>query len=70
MQLEKTAIDGFAVVTPNRFGDARGWFSETWKRVDLAEAGLDYDFLQDNHSFSSDMETIRGLHYQAPQQAR
>lgn len=58
-------------MTPRRFGDARGWFSETWNRQALAQAGYDLpDFVQDNHSFSSEAGTLRGLHYQRPPHAQ
>ena len=61
-----TAIPEVKLITPRRFGDARGWFSETWTRPKTAAAGLDYDFMQDNHSYSAQTNTLRGLHYQAP----
>jgi dTDP-4-dehydrorhamnose 3,5-epimerase len=51
------------IVTP-AFGDARGCFSETWSRRSFSQAGLNYDFVQDNHSRSSALGTIRGLHFQ------
>ena len=53
-----------------RFGDARGFFAETWNRRTLAEAGIDADFVQDNHSVSAAKDTLRGLHYQAPPHAQ
>ena len=67
---EFTPIEGVVVVCPKRFGDARGWFSETWNRARFAEAGLDYDWVQDNHSRSAEAGTLRGLHYQAPPKAQ
>ncbi|MBI1415662.1 MAG: dTDP-4-dehydrorhamnose 3,5-epimerase [Limimaricola sp.] len=70
MELEQTALPGVLILTPRRFGDARGWFSETWHRDRLAAAGLALDFVQDNHSFSADAGTLRGLHYQAPPHAQ
>lgn len=54
------------VLTPRRFGDARGWFSETWNRAKLAAKGIEIDFCQDNHSLSEAQGTLRGLHFQAP----
>jgi dTDP-4-dehydrorhamnose 3,5-epimerase len=66
MQIERTALDGVVVITPRRLGDARGFFSESWSRRAMAEAGLDLDFVQDNHSLSRAKGTVRGLHYQAP----
>ncbi|MEM9010549.1 MAG: dTDP-4-dehydrorhamnose 3,5-epimerase [Pseudomonadota bacterium] len=66
MQVEDTAIPGAKILTPRRFGDARGYFSETWNARRMAEAGLELTFVQDNESLSVDVGTIRGLHYQAP----
>jgi len=66
MQVESLDIPGVVLLTPPRFGDGRGWFSETWNARRMAEAGLDLTFCQDNHSLSRDAGTLRGLHYQAP----
>ena len=57
-------------IVPARHGDARGFFSETWNRQTLAKAGIDFDFVQDNHSLSVDAGTLRGLHFQAPPRAQ
>lgn len=70
MQIEKTALPGVLILTPQRFGDARGFFSESWNRARLAEAGIDIDFCQDNHSMSQTPGTIRGLHFQSPPHAQ
>lgn len=70
MQIEKTALEGVLILTPQRFGDARGFFSESWNRKRMAEQGLDYDFVQDNHSMSAEAGTIRGLHFQSPPHAQ
>lgn len=51
-------------VTPPRFQDARGWFSETWNRDRFRENGIDADFCQDNQSVSLKAGTVRGLHFQ------
>jgi dTDP-4-dehydrorhamnose 3,5-epimerase len=51
---------------PRRFGDARGWFSETYSRRAYAELGLAAEFVQDNHSMSAAVGTLRGLHFQVP----
>ena len=51
------------LVTPRVFPDGRGFFLESWKRSEFARAGIDQDFLQDNHSQSS-AGVLRGLHYQ------
>ena len=66
LQVEKTSLDGVLLLTPRRFGDNRGFFSERWSKRVMAEHGLDYDWVQDNHSLSSEVGTIRGLHFQAP----
>ena len=70
MQSEKTPIQGLIVLTPPRFGDHRGWFSEVWNSRIARKAGVDVDFVQDNHSFSAARGTVRGLHYQAPPHAQ
>lgn len=66
MQIEALGPEGLTLVTPARFGDSRGWFSETWNAARMRDAGLDIAFVQDNHSRSRDAGTLRGLHYQAP----
>ncbi len=70
MQVETTPLPGLLVLTPKRFGDARGFFSESWNRRVLAEHGVDLDFVQDNHSLSRAVGTLRGLHYQSPPHAQ
>ncbi len=70
MQIERTALDGVLVLTPKRFGDDRGWFTETWNAKTLTAAGLEFDFVQDNHSMSAAVGTVRGLHYQAAPHAQ
>src|ERR1019366_54632 len=58
-------IPGLVVVEPKVFGDARGFFMETWNRQSCREAGLDWNFVQDNVSLSR-RGTLRGLHFQNP----
>lgn len=70
MQIEPTTLPDVVILTPRRFGDARGWFTETWNADRMREAGLDLSFVQDNHSFSAQRGTLRGLHYQAPPRAQ
>lgn len=70
MQFEETEIPGVMILTPRRFGDSRGFFSESWSRKVLADRGMDYDFVQDNHSVSAKVNTVRGLHFQAPPHAQ
>ena len=64
MEIKETKLKGVYVIKPLVFGDNRGWFMESWSGKKLAEAGIDVDFLQDNHSFSAQKGTLRGLHYQ------
>lgn len=52
------------LITPKRFGDARGWFSETWSRKAMAAAGVETDFVQDNQALNTRKGTLRGLHFQ------
>jgi dTDP-4-dehydrorhamnose 3,5-epimerase len=66
MQVEDTNIPGVKLVTPRKHGDARGFFSEVYNRSEWRVAGLDPVFVQDNHSFSEPVGTLRGLHFQAP----
>ncbi len=68
--VEKTELEGVLLLTPQRFGDARGFFSESWNRRVLAEHGIDIDWVQDNHSLSTQAGTLRGLHFQAPPHAQ
>lgn len=63
MQFIPTAIADVVVVEPRVFGDARGFFMETWERAKFAAGGIDVDFVQDNHS-GSGRWVLRGLHYQ------
>lgn len=70
MHVDQTALPGVVILTPARHGDARGFFSESWNKVRMAEVGLDFDFVQDNHSMSGAVGTLRGLHYQAPPYAQ
>lgn len=70
MQIEPTALPEVLILTPRRFGDARGWFCETWNAAAMAKAGLDLPWVQDNHSFSAAKGTLRGLHYQSPPRAQ
>jgi dTDP-4-dehydrorhamnose 3,5-epimerase len=70
LRIEATALPSVVEIVPRRFGDDRGWFSETWNRQTLRAQGLDLDFVQDNHSLSAQVRTIRGLHYQRPPHAQ
>lgn len=58
------AIDGLFEIRPKKFGDGRGFFSETWSAKAMKEAGIEIDFVQDNHSLSASAGVLRGLHFQ------
>ena len=66
LKIEALAIQDVKLVTPARFGDDRGFFSETYNAERFRAAGIEAGFLQDNHSLSREQGTVRGLHYQAP----
>ena len=70
MQIDQTPLAGVLILTPQRFGDTRGFFAETWNRRALADRGIGIDFVQDNHSLSQATGTLRGLHFQAPPHAQ
>lgn len=69
MKFTPTAIPDVVLIEPQVFEDERGFFMETWQRRKFAEAGIDVDFVQDNHSRSV-KGTLRGLHYQLPPHAQ
>ena len=64
MKFIHTAIEGVVIVEPEVHGDSRGFFLESWSRREFEQAGLHYDFVQDNHSFSARKGTLRGVHFQ------
>ncbi|HEX8233003.1 MAG TPA: dTDP-4-dehydrorhamnose 3,5-epimerase [Caulobacteraceae bacterium] len=64
------APEGLLLITPRRHGDERGFFSETYSRPALAEAGFDRPFVQDNHSRTEKRGVLRGLHFQRPPRAQ
>ena len=63
VQYNVNGIEGLCVITPAIHGDSRGYFMETYNENDMQEAGLHYNFVQDNQS-SSSKGVLRGLHYQ------
>jgi dTDP-4-dehydrorhamnose 3,5-epimerase len=63
MKLIETRLPGVLLLEPKTFGDARGFFLESWNRQTFADLGLVLDFVQDNHSRST-QGVLRGLHYQ------
>lgn len=66
LQIESLTLSDVKLVTPPRYEDQRGFFSETYNMQRYREAGIDADFVQDNHSLSRRTGTVRGLHFQAP----
>lgn len=64
MKATETNLKDVYVLEPQVFGDARGWFMESWSLRKMEEAGIHVDFVQDNQSFSATKGTLRGLHYQ------
>ncbi len=64
MKVIETDLKDVYIIEPTVFGDNRGWFMESWSKREMEKAGLFYDFIQDNHSYSSAKGTIRGLHFQ------
>ncbi len=66
MEFVPTRIPDVVLIKPRVFGDPRGYFIETWKASAFAAAGIDVDFVQDNHSHSQQW-ILRGLHYQVAQ---
>lgn len=63
MKFIPTAIEDVVIIEPKVFGDDRGFFMESWNKKAFAEAGINCDFVQDNHS-KSKQGILRGLHYQ------
>ncbi len=66
MQIRPLDLDGVLEISPRKFGDDRGFFSETYNAKSFAEAGINLTFVQDNHSYSAAKGVVRGLHYQLP----
>lgn len=66
IDIEQTPLDGVLLIKPRVFGDARGYFLETYHQIKYADAGLGATFVQDNHS-RSQRNILRGLHYQLNQ---
>ena len=70
MKITETKIPGVLIIEPRIFQDARGFFMESYNRRTYRESGLDYNFVQDNHSLSVEAGVIRGLHYQLQPKAQ
>ena len=66
MKIRETTIPEVLIISPQKHGDHRGFFSETYNYSAMQNAGLKISFVQDNQSLSAKAQTLRGLHYQAP----
>lgn len=70
MKIEKTPIPGLLIIHPDVFGDNRGWFTESYNQLKYQDLGIDIQFIQDNHSYSAQKGTLRGLHFQTGDKAQ
>lgn len=70
MHIKNTALPDIKILTPNRFEDKRGFFSEVWNKKEMETLGFKHEFVQDNHSLSITIDTLRGLHFQSPPNAQ
>ena len=70
MKVHSTRLMGLIKIEPKRFGDHRGFFAETYSRRAYESIGVDIEFVQDNHSISAAVGTVRGLHFQSPPHAQ
>ena len=66
MNIRQLAIPDVLEIIPDRLGDSRGFFSETYSQAKFEQAGVKLNWVQDNHSYSASAGVLRGLHYQAP----
>lgn len=66
MEVLATVIPDVKIIKPRKYADSRGFFSETYSKAAFAEAGIDCEFVQDNHSLSVEKGVVRGLHFQTP----
>ena len=66
MEIHSLSLPEVKIIIPNKFGDSRGYFSETHNTKNLLENNLDLDFVQDNQSHSVEKNVLRGLHFQSP----
>jgi len=70
MQIIKTELPQVYILEPTVFGDKRGWFMESWSKEKLSNAGIEYNFVQDNHSYSAQKGVLRGIHFQLGESAQ
>ena len=70
MKKIETGLDGAVIIEPDIFGDARGWFYESYSKTKLEQLRIYADFVQDNRSYSAQKGTLRGLHCQTEPKAQ
>jgi len=70
LDVRRLEIPDIVEIIPAKFGDERGFFSEVYNGKRLRAAGLSFEFVQDNHSLSNQVHTLRGLHFQVPPRAQ
>jgi dTDP-4-dehydrorhamnose 3,5-epimerase len=70
IEIHELGLEGVREIVPKKFGDHRGFFSETYNARTFEKAGINAGFVQDNHSFSAAAGTLRGLHFQNPPMAQ
>ncbi|MGF1943690.1 dTDP-4-dehydrorhamnose 3,5-epimerase [Enterococcus casseliflavus] len=70
LKVTKTKLADVLIIEPAVFGDHRGFFTESYSQADFKEAGIDHDFVQDNHSLSAEVGVLRGLHFQKGEAAQ
>jgi dTDP-4-dehydrorhamnose 3,5-epimerase len=64
LKITKTNLQDVKIIEPNVFGDNRGFFTEAYSKKDFTDVGIDIEFVQDNHSLSTQAGVLRGLHFQ------
>lgn len=70
MEIRHLGLEGIVEIVPRKVEDSRGFFSETYNARNFSQAGINLEFVQDNHSCSSRKGVLRGLHYQLPPRAQ
>lgn len=70
LQIQTTALQDVKLITPQFFGDQRGFFTESYSQRDFHDAGISFNFIQDNHSLSTRAGVLRGMHFQNGQAAQ
>lgn len=70
VKIIKTEFPGLLIIQPDVFGDNRGWFMESYNKAKMQAENIDFEFIQDNQSFSASKGTLRGLHFQTGEMAQ